>query len=99
MDNYPQQIYEIIKKHRKHREYFVGDPFKKNPDKKPLEVIWFSEIMKRLIPDYEPKKHKEIARKVREATKELEKLKKIIYCHSEPPFFVLYEDRNKVDNG
>lgn len=55
--------------------------------------------MKHFIPDYEPKKHKEIARKVKEATKELEKLKKIIYCHSEPPFFILYEDYDKVEKG
>lgn len=53
--------------------------------------------MKQLYPDYTPKSHKEVARKVREATIELEKLKKIQYCPGEPPFFVLYEDRDKVN--
>jgi len=97
MDELANQIYEIIKKHRKSRDYFVGDPFKDNPTMQPLDVIWFSELMKRLYLDYAPKSHKEVARKVKAATVELEKLKKIIYCPSEPPFFILYEDRDKVN--
>ncbi len=96
MDALQSKVYEIVKNHRKKRDYSVGDPSITIDD--PLLTIWFSEILREVHPDYDPKTDLEKGRAVKRALVELEKSKKIIYCMSEPPFYILYEDRDKLRN-
>ncbi len=88
MDNFQEQIYKIIIERRSKKEYAFSDPS--------VKAIWFTEILVALYPDYKPKTGLERARKVKSALIQLEKEKKIFYRMSEPPFYILYEDRDRL---
>ncbi|MFA6010811.1 MAG: hypothetical protein WC799_12575 [Desulfobacteraceae bacterium] len=89
-------IFEIIKNHRKKRKYLIQGTYD-NPQYYPLESIWFSEIMKNLYPDFGPKVDIESKRRVKSSLLNLEKEKKIEVCMGEPLFYILYEDRDKLN--
>ena len=96
MNEFEEKIFNIVKDHRKERKYLVKGTTIDNPSWFPLKSIWFSEIFKILFPDLDPKKNVEKKQEVKKTLLKLEQEKKIDYGVGEPPFYILYEDRDKL---